>query len=56
MTEPKDLINWVALSKHLTGKPSNISRTRIPKKHVRKVENLCMVIDIWDKHVKTEKK
>jgi hypothetical protein len=52
MTDPKDLINWVALSKHLTGRSSNISRTRIPKKYRDKVSNLIMSIEIWDKHLK----
>lgn len=47
MQEPKDLINWVELSRFLAGNESSVSRTRCPKKYQEKVKNLQEVISEW---------
>ncbi len=47
MQEPKDLINWVELSRFLAGNESSVSRTRCPKKYQEKVNNLQEVISGW---------
>ena len=41
------LINWVALSESLTGKPQNIRRDCIPKKFARDVHRLRSTLRNW---------
>lgn len=43
----KDIINWRALSRALTGKDLNIRSKRIPKKYQRVVGKLLVLIDWW---------
>ena len=50
MKEPKDLINWVELSRLLAGNESSVSRTRCPKKYQEKVDSLVSIIEAWIKH------
>jgi len=42
-----DLINWAEFSRMLTGDPSRISRTRIPKKYQSKVDSLTKHLEEW---------
>jgi hypothetical protein len=42
-----DLINWVALSKGLTGKPQNIRKDVIPRKYAGTVFRLRSTIKNW---------
>jgi hypothetical protein len=42
-----DLINWVALSKGLTGKPQNIRKDTIPKKYAGAVARLRSTMKNW---------
>jgi len=49
MKEPKDLINWVELSRYLAGNESSVSRNRCPKKYQDKVESLISIIENWGK-------
>ena len=47
MKEPKDLINWVELSRYLADNESSVSRTRCPKKYQDKVNALISLIEDW---------
>jgi len=49
MKEPKDLINWVELSRFLAGNESSVSRNRCPKKYQDKVNSLIHSIERWEK-------
>jgi len=49
MKEPKDLINWVELSRYLANNESSVSRTRCPKKYQDKVNSLVGSIERWKK-------
>jgi len=51
MKEPKDLINWVELSRYLAGNESSVSRTRCPKKYQDKVNSLIDSIERWEKEI-----
>ncbi len=45
--EPKDLINYSGVSKHLTGNRSSIRSNYIPKKYKHYVEELEQYIKRW---------
>jgi len=47
MKEPKDLINWVELSRFLAGNETSVSRNRCPKKYQGKVNSLIQSIERW---------
>lgn len=47
MKEPKDLINWVELSRYLAGNESSVSRNRCPKKYEARVDDLISAIEAW---------
>ena len=49
MKEPKDLINWVELSRYLANNESSVSRNRCPKKYQDKVNSLIESIERWEK-------
>ena len=49
MKEPKDLINWVELSRFLANNETSVSRNRIPKKYQDKVKSLIKSIERWEK-------
>ena len=49
MKEPKDLINWVELSRFLANNETSVSRNRTPKKYQDKVNSLIQSIDQWKK-------
>ena len=49
MKEPKDLINWVELSRLLANNETSVSRNRTPKKYQDKVNSLIQSIDQWKK-------
>ena len=51
MKEPKDLINWVELSRLLANNETSVSRNRCPKKYQDKVNSLIQSIDCWEKEV-----
>ncbi len=55
MLEAKELINFRALSRHLTGKDTNIHSGNIPKKYTYKVRLLYFFIDIWMNAIELEK-
>lgn len=46
----KDLINWVELSRLLTGNESSVSRTRCPKKYQKRVDSLIACLEDWSKN------
>ena len=52
MKEPKDLINWVELSRFLANNETSVSRNRIPKKYQDRVNSLIQSIDQWEKENK----
>ena len=52
MKEPKDLINWVELSRCLANNETSVSRNRIPKKYQDRVNSLIQSIDQWEKENK----
>lgn len=52
MKNTKDLINWVALSKHLANNETSVSRKRIPMKYQQRVEELIEHIELWKKEEK----
>jgi len=54
MKEPKDLINWVELSRYLSGNESSVSRTRCPKKYQNKVDSLIEHLKAWEEANKSE--
>nr|DAI89548.1 MAG TPA: hypothetical protein [Caudoviricetes sp.] len=41
------LINWSALSKHLTNSNDTIRQNRIPKVHEKRVEQLISYLNAW---------
>jgi len=47
MKEPKDLINWVELSRFLAKNETSVSRNRTPKKYQDKVNSLIKSIERW---------
>jgi len=49
MKEPKDLINWVELSRLLANNETSVSRNRTPKKYQDKVNSLIQSNDRWKK-------
>ena len=49
MKDPKDLINWVELSRFLANNETSVSQNRIPKKYQDKVNSLIQIIDQWKK-------
>ena len=49
MKEPKDLINWVELSRFLANNETSVSRNRIPKKYQDNVNSLIQSIERWEK-------
>lgn len=49
MQEPKDLINWAGISRHLCNDRSAITKTRIPKKHEERIDELLDFISKWQK-------
>ena len=49
MKEPKDLINWVELSRFLANNETSVSQNRIPKKYQDKVNSLIQSIERWEK-------
>jgi len=52
LKEPKDLINWVELSRYLAGNESSVSRNRCPKKYQKKVDSLIEVLESWNNESK----
>jgi len=52
MKEPKDLINWVELSRYLSGNESSVSRTRCPKKYQKAVDSLIDNLKAWEEKIK----
>ena len=44
----RDLINYKALSRHLAGNDTSISRNRIPLKYKDKVNRLVKAIEGWN--------
>ena len=52
MSEPKDLLNWVELSRVLADNSTSVSRKRIPKKYIEKVESLLTAIRDWSEDIK----
>lgn len=56
MNDPKDLINWVELSRYLAGNESSVSRNRCPKKYQPKVKRLIELIEQWQKENELFKK
>ena len=50
----EELINFRALSRHLTGKPTNIHAGNVPKKYAYKVRLLVFFIDMWLSLIKVE--
>lgn len=44
----KNLINYKALSRHLAGNETSISRNRIPLKYQTKVQSLIEHVEKWD--------
>lgn len=53
---PEDLINFRALSRLLTGKPTNIHSKHIPGKYTYKVRLLFFFIEIWMNAIKLDEK
>ena len=53
--KPEELINFRALSRFLTGKPTNIHSGKIPRIYKYKVRLLFFFIDIWMKAIEIEK-
>jgi len=49
MQDPKDLINWAGISRHLCNDRSAITKKRIPKKHEERIEDLLDFISQWQK-------
>jgi len=49
MREPKDLINWVELSRFLAGNETSVSRNRCPTNYQYKVISLIKSIERWGK-------
>ena len=49
MKEPKDLINWVELSRFLANNETSVSRNRCPTKYQYKVISLIKIIEGWEK-------
>lgn len=45
----KNLINWKELSRKLAGNETSISRNRIPKKYLEKVNHLIEHLKAWGK-------
>ena len=42
-----DLLNWAEFSRMLTGDPTRISRTRIPKKYQKHVDSMIKHLEGW---------
>jgi len=49
MKEPKDLINFVELSRLLANNETSVSRNRCPTKYQYKVKSLIQSIERWEK-------
>jgi hypothetical protein len=45
--QASDLLNFVSISQHLTGKRDNIRKDKIPKKHAAKVKELADMVEYW---------
>lgn len=54
--EATELINFRALSRHLTGKPTNITHAKTPDKYTYKVRLLFFFIEIWMNAIKLDEK
>lgn len=48
----KDLINWKALSRYLSGNDTSVSRTRCPKKYQGNVDSLIDHLKAWEEKIK----
>ena len=47
ITAAKKLLNWGALSEHLTGGNDRIRKNRLPKVHREKINLLIKYISLW---------
>jgi len=47
----KDLINWMELSRKLSGSDNSIRRNKIPKKYKRKINELIDLLTEWSNNI-----
>ena len=47
MQKSKDFLNWGTISRHLAGNRASITRSRIPKKHEPKIQELINFVNKW---------
>lgn len=52
----KDIMNWRGLSTHMTGKPQNIRKEKIPVKYKTAIIELEDLIEYWMKRNNLESK
>lgn len=50
MQKTEDLLNWVVVSKQLTGGKESVRKNTIPKKHVKKVNELLKKVKQWQEN------